>query len=293
DRKVKSAALEMRAVYGGKTDSVETEIALPVCKGKAKEISIVANERTGELLSVKADGKEVLKTPVRLNITRYIDNDMKLAYTWNGKGNLNGCKPHIFRCEKTGKGYVFEGVLAANCLRPVLAFTLSYTVEANTLTIGLEYQLNGCVRSVPRVGLEFGVAKAYADFAYVGYGPYESYVDKHLLCDYGYYESSAEQNYEKNYVRPQESGSHYQSRYLRLNGLCGVTAETPFSFSVNPYTTEQLRDTKHAYQLKENDFVNVCLDLAMRGVGSYSCGPQLDEEYEIPKQGKNTFTLVF
>ena len=40
-------------------------------------------------------------------------------------------------------------------------------------------------------------------------------------------------------------------------------------------------------------FVNVCIDLAMRGVGSKSCGPDLPQEYEIPKTYKNTFTFKF
>ena len=45
--------------------------------------------------------------------------------------------------------------------------------------------------------------------------------------------------------------------------------------------------------LPENDFVNICVDIAMRGVGSHACGPALPEQYEIPRQGKNTFRFVF
>ena len=44
---------------------------------------------------------------------------------------------------------------------------------------------------------------------------------------------------------------------------------------------------------EEKDFVNVCIDLAMRGVGSHSCGPDLPDEYEIPKEFKNTFKFTF
>ena len=72
-----------------------------------------------------------------------------------------------------------------------------------------------------------------------------------------------------------------------------MTAENLFSFSVNPYTTKQLTTTTHGFELKENDFVNVCIDIAMRGVGSHSCGPELEKKYEIPKEGKKVFKLVF
>ena len=72
-----------------------------------------------------------------------------------------------------------------------------------------------------------------------------------------------------------------------------MTAEESFSCSVNPFTTAQLRETLHSFELEENDFVNVCIDLAMRGVGSHSCGPDLPAEFEISKVGKNTFKFTF
>lgn len=150
----------------------------------------------------------------------------------------------------------------------------------------------------PREGFEFGnykfgIKKKYHKFAFVGFGKTESYVDKNVACEYGYYESSAKENYDMKFIRPQESGSHYASKYLYVKDLFTLTAEKPFSFSVNPYTTRQLYETTHNFDLPENDFVNVCVDLAMRGVGSHSCGPELDKKYEIPKEGKNVFKIVF
>ena len=122
---------------------------------------------------------------------------------------------------------------------------------------------------------------------------HESYVDKKACCEYGYYESNADDNYFYDYVRPQESGSHCDCKYLSINDNFTVTAERPFSFSVNPYTTEQLRETKHNFELPTNDFVNVCLDLGMRGIGSYSCGPELAKRYEIPRGYCNKFLITF
>ena len=37
----------------------------------------------------------------------------------------------------------------------------------------------------------------------------------------------------------------------------------------------------------------VNLDIAMSGVGTNSCGPELAEEFRAPKMGKNTFRFVF
>ena len=202
-------------------------------------------------------------------------------------------KPEIFSCEKTENGYVVSGIIGANCLMPTLDFNVKYAVKGNELTIETEYKVGDHIQSLPRFGFEFGIKKKYHKFAFVGFGKTESYVDKNVACEYGYYESSAKENYDMKFIRPQESGSHYASRYLYVKDLFTLTAEKPFSFSVNPYTTRQLYETTHNFDLPENDFVNVCVDLAMSGVGSHSCGPELDKKYEISKEGKNVFKIVF
>ena len=294
DRKIKSNALEMKAVYGGKTKSEVNIVDIPASTYKfSSAIDIQVNEHTGEITSIKADGKEILRVPMHFNIVRYTDNDRDLIPHWIGRCHLDSCRPHIFSCEKKENSYKFKGCLAANCLMPAAEFELMYEVSGNTLTATIEYKLADYVENFPRFGIEFGVDKAHANFSYAGFGPSESYVDKHIACEYGYYVNSAQENYDHNYIRPQESGSHYACKYMAVKDLFKVTAEQPFSFSVNPYTTKQLCETLHSFELKENDFFNVCIDLAMRGVGSHSCGPELPPEYEIPKTGKNTFKFTF
>lgn len=293
DRKLKSGAVEMRAVYSGKLKSEIKDVEIPEQEDIAKEIEIKADEHTGEITSIKADGREILKTPLHINFTRYIDNDRYLLDTWNEKYRLNVCKPQIFSCEKGDNFYKFKGGIAANYIRPVALFEVTYKVAGNELTAEISYELPEKVKNFPRFGVEFGIDKKYADFAFVGFGPYESYTDKHVASDYGYYESTAKDNYCYDYIRPQESGSHFASKYLGVKNLFSLTAEEPFSFSVNPYTTKQLCETTHNFDLTQNDFVNVCVDVAMRGVGSYSCGPELPEEHEIPRKGKNTFKFKF
>lgn len=294
DRKIKSSALEMKAVYGGKTSSDITDIAVPCQKlKKESQIVIEVNEHTGELTSIKSHGKEMLKTPMHINIERYIDNDRPLTDKLNNRYHLNSSRQQAISCERLENGYRFNGVMASNCVMPQLSFELTYAVEYNTLVIGMKYTLSDYVSNIPRVGFEFGVGVEYSAFSYIGFGPHESYCDKHIACEYGYYKSTARKNYDTNYIRPQEAGSHYLSKYLSLTNAFEVSAEKPFSFSVNPYTTKQLCTTTHSFELKENDFINVCLDLAMRGVGSQSCGPSLSEKYEIPKELSNIFRIAF
>ena len=293
DRKCKSGALEMKAVYGGKTKSQVKDIPIPAAtKTPATAVEIDVDAHTGELTSLRADGKEILRTPMHFNITRYIDNDRNLLPRWVNQYRLPECKPYVLDCERTDTGYRFRGVMAANCLTPAVEMTWEYAVTESTLTLDVEYSVADYVRNLPRFGMEFGVDSACDRFSYIGFGPVESYVDKMAACEYGLYTSTAGENYDSNYVRPQESGSHHACRYLEVDGLFRVTADAPFSCSVNPYTTAQIRDTAHGFALPHNDFVNVCIDLAMRGIGSHSCGPALPEKYEIPRKGKNTFRIT-
>ena len=293
DRKLKSAALEMKAVYGRKTKSTIKPVAIPTRKGKAKQLEIGVDKYTGCLSSIKVDGEEILKAPMRWNILRYTDNDRLLLPKWTNEYRLPECKPEVTFFEKIENGYKVAGFIAANCIEPILSFVVKYIVDGNELSIEVEYNVKEHVQSLPRFGLEFAVSKTYDKFSYVGFGPLESYVDKNVASEYGYYESDAHGNYEQNYIRPQESGSHYASTYLEIKDLFALTAMQPFSFSVTPYTTKQLWETTHNFQLPKNDFVNICIDLAMRGVGSHSCGPALEERYEIPKKGVNIFKYIF
>ncbi|MBR6808036.1 MAG: hypothetical protein IKM46_06630 [Clostridia bacterium] len=294
DRKLKSSALEMMAVYGGKLKSEVHPVEIPQNTiDHSSAIDIKVNEHTGEIISIKADGREILRTPIHFNITRYTDNDRGLMSHWIDTYHLDACKPHIFSFEKKDDYYKFNGCLAANSLMPAVYFDLAYKVDRNRLLITAEYELAPYVKNFPRFGIEFGIDKAFNNFSYVGFGPYESYVDKHIACEYGYYESTAEENYGFMYIRPQESGSHHACKYLEVKDLFTLSAKEPFSISVNPFTTAQLRDTNHAFDLAENNFVNVCIDLAMRGIGSNSCGPHLSEKYEIPAKYKNVFEFNF
>lgn len=293
DRKFKSAALEMAAVYGGKLTSKMKDIPLPEIKSSGKEIRVTLDEHTGLPCSIQRDGEELLKTPMHFNVRRYTDNDRNLLFTWYERYLLQHVRSWVLDLDKTDRGFRVTGALCAPSLEPTVRYTIDYTIERDALTMHVEYEIANYVENLPRLGIEFGIDKKYSTFSYIGYGPTESYADKHVATEYGLYTGTPEGNYEHGYVRPQESGSHYATKYLSIDGLFSLTADAPFSQSVNPYTTEQLCEITHDFDLPENDFYNVSLDLAMRGVGSHSCGPALCPEYEIAKKGENTFQFVF
>ena len=118
---------------------------------------------------------------------------------------------------------------------------------------------------------------------YYGYGPYESYIDKHQASYLGAFCADIEALHE-DYTRPQENGSHYHCEYVRIadaHASLTVYNETPFSFNLSEYTQEELEHKAHNYELEKADATVLCIDYRQSGIGSGSCGPQLAHEYRL------------
>ena len=65
------------------------------------------------------------------------------------------------------------------------------------------------------------------------------------------------------------------------NSFPVVSAENAFSFNASYYTQEELEKKTHNYELTESDSVVFCVDYALNGIGSNSCGPVVLEQYRF------------
>lgn len=285
----KSGYYEMQAVYGGKR---EKKCKLPNCEPLKK---LAADKplkytlgKNGELLNV---GDIKFAEPFKVNILRsFIDNDRNILNEWSQYENAEQVAYDI---KKNGNTIKVTGKMLKTCFAPIMNFTLAYTFYNDAVDIELCYKVADYVSYLPRIGLMFALPKSIASkFTYKGYGPYESYIDKHLCCKYDAYTTDAGKEY-FHYVKPQESGSHFGCSVVAFDCGMEITAEKLFSFSVLPYSRQMLASANHDFELQEGDNVYVSLDIAMSGVGTNSCGPELAQKYRAPKIGKNKFRVVF
>ena len=281
----KSGYYEMQAVYGGKRDG---GIKLPVPEKlesmPAKNPVSYEIDENGALLSL---GGKKFYEPLRVNIVRaYLDNDSFLRSEWS---KLENAKQTAYAVETQGNVVKVTGKMLKDSFSPMLDFELTYEFFDGGADVELRYRAPSFLGFLPRVGLCFALA-GEDEFSYCGYGPYESYVDKHLASEYGAYQTSAKKEC-FGYVKPQECGSHVASTRVELKRMT-LTAERPFSFSVLPYSAEMLMNTKHSFELPESKAAYVSLDVAMSGVGSASCGPALAEKYRVPVTGSNKFRIL-
>jgi beta-galactosidase len=152
------------------------------------------------------------------------------------------------------------------------------------LTVAMQVNRNTALPEFPRFGLNIELPAAMQQVKYLGYGPHESYIDKHRASWYGAFESTVEAMHE-DYIRPQENGSHWYCTALRVAGesssLNVAAVGEPFSFNVSRFTARQLTDAKHNYELIPCGHTVLTLDYRQDGIGSNSCGPVLEPAYRL------------
>jgi beta-galactosidase len=95
----------------------------------------------------------------------------------------------------------------------------------------------------------------------------------------GMYESSSDKEYVE-YVRPQEHGNHYDTRVMNIAGL-EITSPQRFETNVSNYSITALNKAEHTDELFSDGNIHLRVDYKVSGIGSGSCGPQLDPKYQV------------
>ncbi len=116
-------------------------------------------------------------------------------------------------------------------------------------------------------------------------------MDKRHATWFGRFESTVADQHE-DYLFPQENGNHTECEWVTLGGLTVEATARPFSFTVSPYTVEELTRADHPFDLHESDSTILHLDFMQSGVGSNSCGPELSSRWRLNAR-HFTFSLLF
>ena len=286
DRKIKSNLLELKAVYGGYAFKEKNMPEIkPLENEPANRPIDYQIDTKGNLISL---GNLFFKTPIKVTVERaYVNNDKRYIGEWHDYEN---CTQYIRSIVKSGNKIDIKAALVKNTFAPIMEYTLVYEFWNSGVDIEFSYEVGDFIPFLPRIGLEFSIPKKFSKFTYSGFGPSESYIDKHAASEYGIYQDTAKKAY-YHWIVPQETGSHFASTLLEVEKLFKITAENPFSFSVLPYSTNELREATHDFELPQSSATHVHLDIAMSGVGSGSCGPKLPDRYRASKNGKNKFRI--
>ena len=255
---------------------------------KGREFAYTIDKRTALFTEMKFAGREYLNHPMELNIWRApTDNDMYIKAEWK-KAHYDKAYTRAYTTEvvqgKHGVKIVSHASVVAETVQKILDVTITWKIDASgKIDADIEATKDGEFPDLPRFGVRMFLDKKLADIRYFGMGPQESYRDKHQAASHGLYRANVGDLHE-DYIRPQENGSHYDCEYVELNnsryGIV-VSAENAFSFNASYYTQEELEKKTHNYELTESDSVVFCVDYALNGIGSNSCGPVVLEQYRF------------
>ena len=255
---------------------------------KGREFAYTIDRRTALFTEMKFAGREYLNHPMELNIWRApTDNDMYIKAEWK-KAHYDKAYTRAYTTEvvqgKHGVKIVSHASVVAETVQKILDVKITWTIDASgKIDADIEATKDGEFPDLPRFGVRMFLDKKLSDARYFGMGPQESYRDKHQAASHGLYRANVRDLHE-DYIRPQENGSHYDCGYVELNNSrYGIAAfsESTFSFNASYYTQEELEKKTHNYELAESDSVVLCVDYALNGIGSNSCGPVVLDQYRF------------
>ena len=255
---------------------------------KGREFAYTIDRRTALFTEMKFAGREYLNHPMELNIWRApTDNDMYIKSEWK-KAHYDKAYTRAYTTEvvqgKHGVKIVSHASVVAETVQKILDVTITWKIDASgKIDADIEATKDGEFPDLPRFGVRMFLDKKLSAVRYFGMGPQESYCDKHQAASHGLYQANVDDLHE-DYIRPQENGSHYDCEYVELNNSrYGIvaSAEKAFSFNASYYTQEELEKKTHNYELIESDSVVFCVDYALNGIGSNSCGPVVLEQYRF------------
>lgn len=186
----------------------------------------------------------------------------------------------------------------------------TYTITYNFYTsgqmhVGCDYKAaerkgEQRMAELPRMGVRMRLPIDCEQFTYFGRGPEENYWDRKSGTVAGLYTTTASDEYEP-YVRPQENGHHCDVRFINF-GKVKIVADKLMEFNAlrnaiedfdaadmtwrdyqwsNKYEGDQNtqggRRQTHINDVTPRDYVELCIDYRMSGVGGYDSWGSMPE----------------
>ncbi len=267
-------------------------------------VNLLFSKETGALESYTFDGKQLIESPLLVSLYRPItDNDNRDqngAVKWRKEDLKNVTQEATaFSINKKGKSVEVKTAISMKNSRneELFAGHITYLIQPDgEINIHCDLQPDtNYVSSVARIGIKYEMPKSIKYVNYLGRGPWETHADRKQNGMIGIYRTDVFETFEY-YVKPQATGNHTDTRWVNFTDKSGfglsAKSNQNFDFSGTPYSDENIDAATHINQLVEAETITVHLDSEQMGVGTATCGPGVQSEYQIKIENKNfEFTL--
>lgn len=261
-----------------------------------KSVVYTISKKTGNVEQIEADGKELLKTPLRPTFFRAItDADAgfmglamgKTAKTgfW-GDLSLDGVgRPKAIEVGEDGVTVIHEWKKTR--------YGRSYKVTANG-GLAVSCVLKTGKKNVPvRLGMQAELDKGYDTFTWFGKGPHDTYWGREYSGTVDVHQKKVQDQDE--HVRPQEHGNKQGVRWLTLTdsegkGIRVDCMNRPIAASAWPYTLKQLQNATHVHELPDYEMTTLNIDGIQNGLGD--CFVPCPGRYKLQPESKYQYGFV-
>ncbi len=286
---------------------------------KGKNFTYRFDRKTGFLLSLQLNGKELIKKGPELNVwhaplanetDEWTFRSSNIKHRTDGYGRMAATEWYSagiekmtlftdnFTWEKSGNATVVitaSNIYTTGNRRGSFINKSKYTIDGEGV-ITLENSIipNGQMPSwLPRIGQQWVLDSTLKNIHWYGRGPQENYPDRKSGYRIGKYTSTPAEMYEP-YLIPQDYGLRTDTRWIRITDLNGLGLELKgnklFNFSVQPYSTDNLTKALYTCQLLPFDGITFNLDYATSGVGCTAAG--VFPEYQVMPQRYDFVTTI-
>ena len=160
----------------------------------------------------------------------------------------------------------------------------TYTVNPDgTIHVKNVIEMADGITDVARIGVVMQLTKGFENVQWYGRGPHENYTDRHASAWVGRFSSTVNDLYEP-YILPQEFGCRTAVRWFNVgNGRKELMFRgyPHLQFSASHFTDQDMYQAKHTHELAPRPETILHIDLAQRGLGTQSCGPDTLEKYKL------------
>ncbi len=243
---------------------------------------------TGALTSWMVNGNELLK------------GDLE-PYFWkppNDNQKRNNYETRLGAWRNAGETRVINDV-NVNSQEGIVTVKIAMSLPAIGAKYELKYQVNGQgllqveafykpenkeIPLMPKFGMRMRVQRDMSQIAWYGRGDFENYPDRMTAAFLGTYYKSMD-DFITSYIVPQDNANRCDTRWVFLGNNIGgikISGLQPLCFRAWPYTEEDLEKAGHPHDLPDRNFINLNLDLTIKGVGGNdSWGAQTLSKYTI------------
>lgn len=265
--------------------------------------SLAINRQNGAIESLKYDNRELLTQPLVPNFWK-VPNDNQQGNNYLGRLGQWYKASEERKVTSTKTEHPNSGQIRVTADMKLLGgdadFQIVYDIYDNgNILVETKYQPNPDVKisNLPRFGMTFAVSKQYNHVRWYGRGPHENYWDRKTGAEIAHYEKTVE-GMVFPYIRSQDTGNRTDTRWFCVTddqgkGLRITMVNQPMSFSVWPYTMEDLQQALHEYELPRRDFNTVFVDWKLHGVGGdNSWGARTHPQYQLPSSQAYSLSFV-